>query len=96
MMMLALDWISGQHWELVIATDHPDKDLKWPELNPVFSPHAIFMKADESLSDLCPNLSGKGTRVGRTLYYLCEKGSCQQPTDDAEVIRRMLQDSPNR
>jgi uncharacterized protein YyaL (SSP411 family) len=93
MMMVALDWITGQHWELVVATDHPDKDLVWPDLCPGFSPHAVFLKADESLADLCPNLSGKGTRSGRTLYYLCEKGSCQQPTTDAEVVRRMLQDS---
>jgi uncharacterized protein YyaL (SSP411 family) len=94
MMMLALDWISGQHWEVVIASDDPKKDLTWPELSPAFTPHAVFMKADESLADLCPNLSGKDTRAGRALYYLCEKGSCQQPTDDAELVRSMLRDSP--
>lgn len=96
MMMLALDWISGQHWEVVIASEQPRKDLSWPELSPAFAPHAVFLKADESLADLCPNLSGKDTRGGRTLYYLCEKGSCQQPTDDAELVRNMLQDSPTR
>jgi uncharacterized protein YyaL (SSP411 family) len=93
-MMLALDWISGQHWELVVATEHADRDLVWPELSPAFSPHAVFLKADEGLADICPNLSGKETGRGRTLYYLCEKGSCQQPTDDAELVRRMLQDTP--
>jgi uncharacterized protein YyaL (SSP411 family) len=96
MMMLALDWISGQHWEVVIASEDPDKDLSWPELSPTFTPHAVFLKADESLADLCPNLSDKDTRGGRTLYYLCEKGRCQQPTDDAELVRSMLRDSPNR
>ncbi|HYX36598.1 MAG TPA: thioredoxin domain-containing protein [Oligoflexus sp.] len=95
MMMLALDWISGQHWEVVIATDQPAQDLVWPDLSPAFSPHAVFLRADESLTDICPALSGKGTRKGRTLYYLCEKGSCQQPTDDAELVRRMLQDTPH-
>jgi len=95
MMMLALDWISRQHWEVVIATEHADRDLVWPALSSAFSPHAVFLKADESLADICPNLSGKGTRQGRTLYYLCEKGSCQQPTDDAELVRRMLQDAPH-
>jgi uncharacterized protein YyaL (SSP411 family) len=94
MMMVALDWISEQHWEVVIATDHPDKDLAWPDLSSTYTPHAVFLKADESLADLCPNLSGKGTRNGRTLYYLCEKGSCQQPTDDAELVHRMLRDTP--
>jgi uncharacterized protein YyaL (SSP411 family) len=93
MMMVALDWITGQHWEVVVATDHPEKDMVWPDLCPGFSPHAVFLKADESLADLFPTLSGKETRNGRTLYYLCEKGSCQQPTSDAEVVRRMLQDS---
>lgn len=92
MLMLPLNWISGQHWEVVVATGHPENDLHWPQLSPDYAPHAVFMRADESLFDICPALDGKGTKDGQTLYYLCEKGACQQPTDDAESVRRMLKE----
>ena len=93
-MIVALDWISGQRWECVVATKNKE-DLTWPKLSPDFVPNAVFLRADESLVDICPPLEGKGPLADKTLYYLCEKGRCQQPTDDAESVRRVLRDTAN-
>jgi uncharacterized protein YyaL (SSP411 family) len=92
LMMVSLDWISHQHWEYVIATDKKEY-LTWPEVCPEFAPHVVFMKSDDRLMDICPNLNGKVKKAAEVVYYLCEKGICYSPSTHALEALRLIRES---
>lgn len=43
-----------------------------------------------SLKELVPYVDGKATGVDQPRAYVCKKGLCEQPTEEADVLRRQL------
>jgi len=42
------------------------------------------------LEDMLPLIQGKVAQEGRATAYVCERGVCQLPTTDPEVLARQL------
>ena len=89
MLLLAVDRMAHPSQELIVSAD-PSQPLVWPDLCPLFTPHLVVLRYDQDLEKYCPTLKGKVAKLGQTVYYLCEKGSCQQPTTDHEEFLHML------
>ncbi len=102
-MLCALDFSLGKPKQIVIA-GKPDADGTRALLRVVhaeFLPNKILLFADGgarqgTLAKWLPFLKDIIAKDGKATAYVCEDYSCKLPTNDADELRSLLQDEPQK
>jgi len=90
----AVDRIVWPHYDVVIAVDSGSDELVEAYLR-LLPANAVLARVapggpSKAQLDLAPALAGKKAIDGRATAYVCEFGTCQAPTTEAEVMLRQL------
>lgn len=97
--LLALDFRTDVVREVVIVWPRPSSPAAALPLVSIlrrtFVPNRVLAGASEgealaALATLAPIVEGKRALNGRSTAYVCERGHCQLPTNDPEVLARQL------
>ena len=72
------------------GSDEPTKLLA--AVRKTYLPNGSFLRVTEGqqLEQLVPALEGKRAREGRATAYVCERGLCELPTEDPQVLSEQL------
>jgi hypothetical protein len=100
-MLLALDFYHDDPWEVVIVTPRDLGEAR-PFLDVLranFVPSAVLVVAVEGedarrQAETIPLLAGKTAREGKATAYVCQRGTCKLPTNDAAVCAKQLLGGP--
>jgi hypothetical protein len=87
-LLIALDFLLGDRRRVVVAGNAADAETKalLRAVHGVYQPNKIVMGNSGAVEDFAKGLKAeKGT-----LVYVCTGTSCQQPTSDAETVKRLL------
>ncbi len=95
--LTAVDFMAGPTREIAIALPSPDTEVPLVQsLRETFCPRRVLVIGEaasttwQHLQKAIPYLASKTTMQGAPTAYVCERGRCEAPTTDAEVLRRQL------
>jgi hypothetical protein len=97
--LLAVDWTLDTPREIVVVLPEgsslSDPDPFTDPLRHRFLPNSVRVRVSEgepqiALAERVPMVGGKPTIGGLPTAYLCEQGSCLQPTTDPAVLLSQL------
>ena len=104
-MLFAVDW-AGESPQRISSWSSPREGVPsppprgpcWPCWRIPFIPNSLLVVATEAelgadLGKRIPSASGKRLRDGRATASVCERGTCQLPTHDPDVLARQLADA---
>ncbi|HSO40726.1 MAG TPA: hypothetical protein VLT33_49710, partial [Labilithrix sp.] len=101
-LLIALDFLADVPKEIVIVTPATRAEAEpfLAKLREVFLPNAVLLVVPEGeplakLEALSPLVSSKVAKGGKATAYVCERQTCELPTNDPEVFGRQLRKRPN-
>ena len=87
----------GPFYEVVVAGDPAAGDTRAlvSTVRPALPPNAVLSTMPPSgptpeLEALLPSAKNKTARSGKATAYVCQSGSCQQPTTDPAVLKNQI------
>jgi len=87
-LLIALDFLLGKRRRVVVAGEANGSETKalLRAVHGVYQPNKIVMGNSGAVEDFA-----KGLRAEKgTLVYVCTGTSCQQPTNDAETVKKLV------
>jgi uncharacterized protein YyaL (SSP411 family) len=96
--MVALDFLSGPSYEVVIAGDSRADDTKnmLKILKTNFLPNKVLLlnpteEESPKLHKIVPHIIKKSSINGQATSYICTNYSCKEPTTDVEKMIKILE-----
>ena len=95
-MMMALDYVVGPSFEVVVAGELGSEDTRamLAKLRANYLPSMVVLHrpggTEPPIGELAPYVLGQGPRAGRATAYVCQDFVCSEPTADLQVMLERL------